>query len=121
MTVDRVRNPWRLHSAVVVFDVETECGKVWTEADKRRRKFLCGVVYDYDTGRFQEYKSAAPLVRHLRRARVIVSYNGEGFDFLVPAKHSLKLKPCGDRFQPVGVRSLDIMHEIQTSEGPIGR
>lgn len=110
--IDEVKNPWRLRKGIVVVDIETNWVDDWTEQGKRNRVFKCGVVYSYSDNKYHKFKNPTKLVKFLNDAKAIVSYNGEGFDFLVLSKYGLKIKKHKNRWNPVGIKSLDIMHAI---------
>jgi hypothetical protein len=54
----------------------------WTEQGKRNRVLKCGVAYRYDD-KYYKFKDPTRLVKLLNYAKTIVSYDGEGFDFIV--------------------------------------
>jgi hypothetical protein len=111
--VDEVRNPWRRRKGVVVFDIETDMLERWYEHDKREAKFRCGVAFVYDKNSFYEFTKPKKFVEILKRAKALVSYNGEGFDFLVLEKYGLRIRKYKDRWRPEKIDSFDIMHTLQ--------
>jgi len=111
--IDKVKNPWRKRKGVVVFDIETDSLKGWEENHKRKARFRCGVAFVYDKNSFFEFTKPKKLVELLSCAKSLVSYNGEGFDFLVLEKYGLKIREYKDRWRPRNIESFDIMHTIQ--------
>jgi len=111
--IDEVKNPWRMRKGVVVVDIETNWADDWSEQGKRNRDFKVGVAFSYDDNKYHKFKNPTKLVEFLNKAKAIVSYNGEGFDFLVLEKYGLKIKKYRDRWIPRHVKSFDIMHTIQ--------
>lgn len=111
--IDRVKNPWRRKKGVIVFDIETAPLTGWNESDKRKARFRCGVAFVYDRKCYLEFTKPKELVRLLKGAKSLVSYNGEGFDFLVLEKHGLRIRKFKDRWRPQSIESFDIMHTIQ--------
>ncbi len=99
--VDKVRNPWNKRKGVIVFDIETSWLNGKSEKDKRRAKFRCGVAYVYDKNSFVEFTQPRKFVEFIKRAKTLVSYNGEGFDFFVLRKYGLKLKSYRLRLPPI--------------------
>lgn len=110
--IDEVKNPWNMKKGVIVVDIETNWADDWTEQGKRDRIFKCGVAFNYDDGKYHKFRDPKKLVKILNDAKAIVTYNGEGFDFLVLEKYGLKIKKYKDRWKPIGIKSLDIMHTI---------
>lgn len=110
--IDEIKNPWHMRKGVVVFDIETDWGNDFSEEGKKSKVMRCGVLYCYDSDEFNTYYNPIELVDTLNKAKAIVSYNGEGFDFLVLEKYGLKIKKYGNRWKPVGIKSFDIMHTI---------
>jgi hypothetical protein len=110
--IDEVRNPWRKRNGVVVFDVETDWSADWSTRGKLERTFKCGVAYVYNKKKYLEFSEPEKLVQLLKRAKTLVSFNGEGFDFLVLKKHGLKIRKYRNRWKPQRIESLDIMHGI---------
>ncbi|WP_048831390.1 hypothetical protein [Methanomethylovorans hollandica] len=114
MIIEEVKNPWRLRNGVVVFDIETEYIHDFSIEAKKMLNFKCGVAFVYNDGEWYRFYKPEELVKLLKKAKTIVSYNGEGFDFLVLEKHGLKIIECGtDRWKPTKCDSFDIMHTIQ--------
>lgn len=111
-TTDKIKNAWRLRQGVMVFDIETENVKDWSEQGKKNAVFKCGVIYNYKDNRYYKFLTPEPLVKFLNTAKGIVSYNGEGFDFLVLQKHGLKIKKHKNRVHTTNIKSFDIMHTI---------
>jgi hypothetical protein len=89
--VQNIKNPWRKRKGVVVFDIETDWLEGRDEYDKRTAKFRCGVAYAYDEDAYYEFIRPKKFVDFLKKAKTLVTYNGEGFDFLVLSKYGLKL------------------------------
>jgi len=112
MMIDEVKNPWNMRKGVVILDIETNQADDWSEQGKRNRIFKCGVVFSYDDGKYHKFWNPKKLVKFLKKAKAIVTYNGEGFDFLVLEKYGLKIRKYKNRWKPVGIKSLDIMHTI---------
>lgn len=113
--IDEIKNPWSERKGVFVFDIETNMDNDWSEEGKRNRIFRCGVAYSYDDDKFYEFDSPTKFVEFLNTAPTLVSYNGEGFDFLVLEKHGLNIKKYQNRWKLKNAKSLDIMHTIQES------
>jgi hypothetical protein len=111
--IDKVQNPWRVKKDIVVLDIETDWLYDWSEQGKRDSNFRCGVVFSYNDKKYHKFKVAKKLVKFLKKYKAIVSYNGEGFDFLVLEQHGLKIKKYKNRWKPLRIKSLDIMHTIQ--------
>ena len=88
--IDEIKNPWHMRKGVVVFDIETDWGNDFSEEGKKSKVMRCGVLYSYDSDEFNTYYNPIELVDTLNKAKAIVSYNGEGFDFLVLEKYGLK-------------------------------
>lgn len=110
--VDKVRNPWRKRKAVVVIDIETDWSDDWSTQGKLNRTFKCGVAYVYDEKKYYIFSEPKKFVQLIKRARTLVSFNGEGFDFLALNKYGLKIRKYRDRWKPQNIESLDIMHAI---------
>ena len=110
--IDEIKNPWRMRKGVIVVDIETNWINDWSEQGKRNRVFKYGVTFSYDDNKYHKFKNPTKLVNFLNNAEAIVSYNGEGFDFLVLEKYGLKIKRHKNRRKPLGIKSLDIMHTI---------
>ncbi len=110
---DEVKNPWQIRKGVVVVDIETNWADDWSEQGKRNRDFKVGVIFSYDDNKYHKFKNPTKVVEFLNKAKAIVSYNGEGFDFLVLEKYGLEIKKYKDRWIPRHVKSFDIMHTIQ--------
>ena len=112
-STDKIRNYWRMRKGVMVVDIETNYSKNMSEQGKRNRHFKCGVVYSYDEEKYYKFTDPIELVKLLKKSKGIVTYNGEGFDFLVLNKYGLRLKKYKNRWRPSGIKSFDIMHTIQ--------
>lgn len=120
--IEKVENPWRnfanwrKRKGIIVFDIETNWAKKWTEEERRNATFKCGVAYIYDEDRFYEFTDPIEFIKLLRTAKVLVSYNGEGFDFLVLKKYGLEVRKYvvkeKDRWKPENSISRDIMYTI---------
>lgn len=110
--IDKVKNPWSLRKGVIVFDIETNWVDDWSEPGKRNSVFKCGVAFSYDDNKFHKFKNPTRFVRFLNNAKALVSYNGEGFDFLVLEKYGLKLRKHENRWKPQDIKSFDVMHAI---------
>jgi DEAD/DEAH box helicase domain-containing protein len=78
-----------MHYVVIDTEIEKEIpkdenGKLrWNAARSGECGLSCAVVYDSETERYHVYdkKSIRDLVLHLRAADMVVSFNGDGFDF----------------------------------------
>jgi DEAD/DEAH box helicase domain-containing protein len=78
-----------MHYLVVDTEIEkeipkNEAGKLdWNSARTGKCGLACAVVYDSETDRYHVYDkhSLDQLVFHLRTADMVVSFNGDGFDF----------------------------------------
>jgi DEAD/DEAH box helicase domain-containing protein len=78
-----------MHWVVVDTEIEKEIpidedGKLnWNEARNGNCGLACAVVYDSESERYHVYdkKSLHDLVFHLRTADMVISFNGDGFDF----------------------------------------
>jgi DNA polymerase elongation subunit (family B) len=90
-----------MHYVVVDTEIEKEIpkdenGKLrWNAARSGECGLSCAVVYDSETERYHVYdkKSIRDLVNHLRAADMVVSFNGDGFDFpLLEAIYGDKLE-----------------------------
>lgn len=110
--IDKIKNPWSRKEGVVVFDIETNWVDDWSEQGKRNRVFKCGVAFSYDENKFYKFTDSAKFVELLKKAKTLISYNGEGFDFLVLEKYGLKIKKFKNRWIPKSIGSCDIMHTI---------
>jgi len=97
---------------VYIFDIETNWDNDWTEQGRRNKIFKCGVVYSYDDKKYHKFVTAQRMINFIERAKLFVTYNGEGFDFLVLKKYGLKLRKYKNAWRPVGIKSFDIMNEI---------
>ena len=115
MRTEIVKNNWKSRKDVIILDIETNWSKDWSEQGKRNRRFICGVIYSYNENKFLSFTDSDKFVEKVNKAKKIVSYNGEGFDFLVIAKFGIKLKALDldNRWEIVNKVSMDIMHTIQ--------
>jgi Mor family transcriptional regulator len=119
MLYDQVRNPWSKRDGVVVFDIETDYGSDFSFDGKRNREFKCAVAFSYNDGKYYTFTNPEELVALLRTAQVLVTYNGEGFDYIVLDKYGLSaVLHIKDRWVPQGIESYDIMHTIQEMRPP---
>jgi hypothetical protein len=104
----------RRNGARIVFDIETESfsdafSKAGSDSDRIAHAPLPTVACTYHTGthhyRFYESDDFPALIRELRRAAELVTFNGEGFDHFVIARalgcsiKSLRLPPSADLFR----------------------
>ncbi len=105
----RMKNPWNFRKDVVVLDIETEKfeGRPSFE-EKSGLKFLCGIIYDYNTGKYRRFTDPIKLVKKLKTADTVVTFNGENFDFIVLAKYGVKLTSRIGKAKPLNLKSLDI-------------
>ena len=110
--IDKVKNTWFVKKGVIVIDVETNWIDDWTEQGKRNREFKCGVAFNYDSSKFYKFTNPKKFVNFIKKAKAIVSYNGEGFDFLVLEKFGLKIRKHKNRWKLQGIKSFDILHAI---------
>ncbi len=110
--VDEVINPWQKRKGVVVFDLETDWSDDWSTRGKLDRTFKCGVAYVYDKKKYLVFREPEKFVQLLKRARTLVSFHGEGFDFLVLNKYGLNIRKYRNRWKPQKIESLDIMFGI---------
>ncbi|WP_129599338.1 3'-5' exonuclease family protein [Methanohalophilus profundi] len=114
MTYDNIKNPWKMRDGVVIFDIETEFVLDWSIEAKKELKFRCGVAFSYEDGGYHKFTDPKELVELLKKAKALVTYNGEGFDFFVLEKYGLDVEEtAGKKCSPKGIRSFDIMHKIQ--------
>lgn len=109
---DEIKNPWSFKKGVVVFHIETNWTSNLSEQGKKDRICKCGVAYSYDDDKFHRFKNPTNFVKFLNNAKTLVSYNGEGFDFLVLEKYGLELRKYKNRWKPKNIKSLDILHTI---------
>src|SRR3989338_3151742 len=98
--LDTVKNPWNRRKSVAVFDIETKYLDSWKDCDKKAAQFICGVIYSYGGGSYHKFTNPTEFVKALTPFSYLVSYNGEGFDFLVLEKYGLKIAPYGNRYKP---------------------
>jgi hypothetical protein len=111
---DYVENPWKERDDVVIFDIETDFVLDWSLEAKKSLDFRCGVAFSYKDEKYHKFTDPKKFVGLLKKAKALVTYNGEGFDFIVLEKYGLKIKETIDkRFLPEGICSFDIMHKIQ--------
>ncbi len=109
-----IKNNWKSRKDVIILDIETNWSEDWTEKGKRKRKFICGVIYSYNENKFLSFTDPYKFVEKVNKAKEVASYNGEGFDFLVIAKYGIKIKRLdNNRWGVVNKVSMDIMHTIQ--------
>ncbi len=113
METEYVKNIWKNRKNTIVLDIETDWGDDWSEKGKRNREFRCGVIYSYNDNEYFVYTDPKEFVKKVIKARNIVSYNGEGFDFLVIEKFGITLNKFKNRWKIANRISLDIMHTIQ--------
>lgn len=111
--LDYIENPWPMRNGVIIFDIETSREEDFSLLGKKSREFKCGVAYSYQNSKYETFSKPQELVEFLKGASVLVTYNGEGFDYLVLEKYGFPIKPHKkDRWVPADIRSCDIMHEI---------
>ena len=100
-------------NTTLVFDLETQLSADevggWRHADKMR--VALAVIYDVDNDRYETFlePDTERLIRRLTRARLVVGFNTERFDFKVLSGY------CKDRLPPI--RSLDILASIESQLG----
>ncbi|MGC8979164.1 MAG: hypothetical protein ACP5K4_07525, partial [Caldisericum sp.] len=97
---------------VMVIDIETELVKSWNEESIRKCEFKCGVAYSYDDKKFHKFQDAKKFVKFISKAKALVTYNGERFDFLALEKYGFKIVRYFNRWKPKGIISFDIMYAI---------
>jgi hypothetical protein len=114
LSYDHVRNSWNMRDGVIVFDIETDRIIDFSLQGKKNREFKCAVAYSYKDGKYHLFQDAKELIEFLRTAKALVTYNGEGFDFIVLERFGISIKPYKNgRWVPERIESLDIMHKIQ--------
>lgn len=113
MEIENVNNPWKLKKDTIVLDIETNWSDDWSEKGKRNREFRCGVIYSYNDNEYFIYTNPVEFTKKVNKAKTIVSYNGEGFDFLVIEKFGFTLRKFKNRWKAANKKSFDIMHTIQ--------
>lgn len=101
-----------MRRGVIVVDIETDWKDDWSEQGKRNRNFVCGVAFSFDDNKYRRFKNPKEFVKFLNKAKAIVSYNGEGFDFLVLEKYGFEIEGYKNRWKPKIITSFDIMHTI---------
>lgn len=108
---DYIDNPWTLRKRVMVVDIEAEEGNVYD--DPLFSKFRCGVIYSYDDDKYYTFENPEELTRMLNKAKAIVSFNGEYFDFPILSLCGMKTDEYGSRrVKPAKALSYDIMDTI---------
>jgi uncharacterized protein YprB with RNaseH-like and TPR domain len=90
--IEEVGNPWRNRKDVMIIDIETNFDEDWSEHGKRNRIFRCGVAYSYNDEKYYSIKDPKEFVSLVSKSKILVTYNGEGFDFLVLEKYGFKIK-----------------------------
>jgi hypothetical protein len=94
----------------MVIDLETKEGI--THKCPHDAKFVCGVIYSYDDDHYYKYENPDELIEKLKKAKAIVSYNGELFDFEVLSKCGMDTDYDGRRTTPLKAKSYDILSTI---------
>jgi hypothetical protein len=81
---------------ILVVDIETKGPDIKGRLRKNipKHEITVGVISEYGSDQFDDYwlNTVDELVSELNDADVLVSHNGEGFDFLVLEKYGLDLK-----------------------------
>lgn len=108
---DYIDNPWTLRKGVMVVDIEAEEGRFYD--DPLSSKFRCGVIYSYDDDKYYTFEDPEELTKMLNKAKAIVSFNGEYFDFPILSLRGMKTNEDGSRrVTPSKALSYDIMDTI---------
>lgn len=116
ISYEQIRNPWNMREGVIVFDIETNHNNDFSLQGKKDREFKCAVTFSYDDAQYRVFKEPEPFIEQLKTAKALVTYNGEGFDYIVLEKFGLPVEQdVGNRCIPTSIQSCDILHEIQRS------
>lgn len=94
---------------VIILDIETNIGNIRTKQEKEKLDFICGIIYDYKINNYIVYDDPKKLIKKIKSSKVIITFNGEQFDYLVLKKYGLKLY-CD--YKPIKIKSIDIMKQI---------
>jgi hypothetical protein len=102
-----------MEKGVIVLDIETDWGDVSCIETRKDLEFKCGIIYDYSDNEYHIYRDPKKLVEHVENSMVVVTYNGELFDFVVLEKYGLKTKQRKEGYKLFKKKSIDLFQPIK--------